>query len=205
FIKDKKDLFLLLGASLTVWNFIILCLTDTRYGSDTFEYRYHLIGLIPMFCLMTKLLLDGLEKLKKQQQITIAVLGMAVLVYLNIAGIQSFKNIDEHSELKEIISYCQELDVDTVFFLDDNQRAENCRVLDQSQTVNYLVVHGDGKSFVRDYYQKYNGLPIAAEDNYAVVVDYSFFPWEDTVDFNGFVNLEKIKSFGGTGVYVKAE
>lgn len=205
FIKDKKDLFLLLGASVTVWNFMILCITDTRYGADTFEYRYHLIGLIPMFCIMTKLLLDGLERLKKRQQITLAVFGLLVLVYLNITGIQSFKNVDEHAELKEIISYCKELDVDTVFFLDDNQRAENCRVLDQSETVNYLVVHGDGKSFVRDYYQKYNGLPIAAEDNYAVVVDYSFFPWEENVDFNGFVNLKRINSFEGTGVYVKAE
>lgn len=202
FKKDKTDVFFLLAVSVPAFNFFILCITNTRYGSLTFEYRYHLIGLVPVFCIFSRILLDWLKKQKKWQKNWICGSIFLVFLYLNFVSFLPLKGVEDvHAELKQVIEYCKGLGVDTVYYLDDNQSAENSRVLDDE--LLYLRLHGNGTSLVRDYYLKYDGNPIWEDENYVVVVNYWEFPWEETVDFNGFVMLERLCSIGGRGIYTK--
>ncbi|MBO4514505.1 MAG: hypothetical protein J5721_02395 [Lachnospiraceae bacterium] len=200
--KEEKDLFALLALAVAIWNFFVLCITNTRYGSDTSEYRYHLIGLIPVFCIFSRTILDSAKRLRNWQRLTIAALGLLVLTYLSVTGIQLFPKHDTNAELKEVISYCKEEGFDTVFFLYDRPRAENARVLDQSQMINYLELTADGTSCVRNYYAEYNGRSIMEEENYAIVIEDDAFEWGDVVDYNGIVLLKKVAKVADSRIYV---
>lgn len=50
------------------WNYFVLNVTKTRAGAQTSEYRYHLIGMIPLMCVTGAMFVAWLKSLRTEQQ-----------------------------------------------------------------------------------------------------------------------------------------
>ena len=57
-LRKKADLRLVLLLSVFIWNMFVLLATKTQAGSPTYEYRYHIIGMLPLICASVIILLS---------------------------------------------------------------------------------------------------------------------------------------------------
>lgn len=57
-LRGKGNLRSAMFSAMFVWNLFILLVCDTRYGASTSEYRYHLMGMVPVMCLAAEKFVD---------------------------------------------------------------------------------------------------------------------------------------------------
>lgn len=153
-VRKKGSLRNLLLISIFIWNIFVLVISYTRYGSPTSEYRYHLIGMLPLMCVTGSLLLNSIQKLQKKQQTFLY--GAGILAILFLCAV-SYKDLytrgEQNADLKELCAYVKDLDVDCVYLFDNSSDAEICRAIDDSKQYIYLL--GGGHTWTYDYYNSY--------------------------------------------------
>lgn len=171
-VKKQRDLRLILLLSIFLCNFFILNVTDTRYGFS-FEYRYHLIGMLPLICVTVIIILNELFKLRSQQQRVLFLGGVLALIALAGASFREL-NIrgERNAELKELVQYCENLEVDIVYMLQDGDSAEIGRALDGTHL--YLELGFDGLTRAYNFYSCYQDAAMDTESAVVVVNDSSF-------------------------------
>lgn len=170
-LKKKGDLRSSLLVSLIVWNLFILFHSRTAYGSATYEYRYHLITVIPLMLLTTLVLLDGFMKASKAQKYVFGCVGAVALLMLNAVSFhQVISAPDQNESYKQLVSYCDNLNVDYVYLYGDSEGSEITRIL-SGNNKHYLMATDGGASVVYGYYAEYHAMPIVKENAIMVVND----------------------------------
>lgn len=199
--QGKASMETALLLSVFCWNLFILFVSKTRYGSPTYEYRYHIIGLLPLLCLTAvacgNLLLqeNGIPRLLKAAAL------FSVLVFLNATSFRNAWNSEAGNEdLQQICDFANEQNSENVYFLNDSTPSEICRLLDY-QGINYLTVNqGTGVVFSYDYYMKYAQCDMEIEDSLIVAHVDLAGDWQDIVDLFGY-NYARIATIGEYYIY----
>ena len=171
----QADMLPVLFVFIFIWNTFILCICRTQYGSRTFEYRYHLMGIIPLMCVASLLVVDGY---KKADQVRKRMIGGGVILVLVLLNGLSWREVlyshKDVSGLQSVCEYAAENDLETVYFLtliEDAKESEICRLLDMDSNRMYVSVRSqDGVAFVWDYYEIYTGMEVKQDD--AAMVTY---------------------------------
>ncbi len=201
-MKKRGDFRLLLLLALPVWNYFVLNITYTRAGSPTYEYRYHLIGMIPLMCVASVMMWKNLEKCNTGQKWILSLFLFSLLLMVNIAAYGNlFTREEQNSELKELTSYCSTLDTEIVYLYDGTNDSDICRALDDS--VPYICLLDNGITWTYDYYQKYVNAPMQTK-NMIIVIDSSRTLWEDNHVFNG-IEIECFNTIGKRKLYREKE
>lgn len=81
-LKKNVRIQLVLFVAIFLWNTMILCVCKIQYGSLTFEYCYHLIGVVPLLLAVRMLNGDWYRKAAGRRRGFICVM-ICVLVVLN--------------------------------------------------------------------------------------------------------------------------
>lgn len=197
-IKEAKEI--QVGLLLIfIWNTFILCVCNTIYGFVTFEYRYHLIGMIPVLCLSSKVFLDWIKGLRPSLQKAIGVSG---ILFITVLMITSYKAIltkeDPNVECREICNYAEEQGIDYVYFLYESQAPEICRLIDHENAL-YFQLMNEGNIYVFDYYEKYDQHPMIAE-NFIVICDNDIHDFGDNMEIFGY-KFGRSRIIGTKSVY----
>lgn len=152
--KEKHSLFWMF-ISVTVVNLGVLIVTDTRYGSDFFEARYHIL-----WCTMMLLCVGmGLEVLQDKWLNYLMFWGaLLVVVFINVGGIAQAYTIDRYKSTieriqKEIDSYQPQ----ALYIYDGIPEAAYIRLYYPQQpcvsvTVQGNIINYQTDNFYRDYY-----------------------------------------------------
>lgn len=173
-VKKKFDLRILLLMSIFLWNLFALLATNTRAGSETYEYRYHLIGMIPLMFVAVQILLDAWFRLTIFQKNFFAAAGLCFITAISaLSFAEALDPTDEHAELKALCSYCDDYDYNYVYLYDAVGDSELCRLFTES-SAEYLSVTTSGVTWIYDYYEKYINKPICPENSILVVNETSY-------------------------------
>ena len=161
--------------ALFLWNYFVLSVCQTKYGVGTFEYRYHLMGMIPLICMGV---INLIEWYQKENIVWQKGIMRAILLMLLLLHVTSYKEVYEHRTYmalrKNIFEWCTAEEYDKVYFYNNSTEAEMLRLLDyKNENVTYLTVNDDGKTVVYDYYDKYNNVPIETDNCVILVADTS--------------------------------
>lgn len=70
-------------------NLIVLIFANVNYASKTFEYRYHLISMVPMI-LLTAIAASDLWQKRKLLEQTIVVAAIAILLWVNVYDYKNY-------------------------------------------------------------------------------------------------------------------
>ena len=171
--KKKFDLRTLLLVSVFIWNMFVLLSTNTRAGSATYEYRYHLIGMLPLIFVAVQILVDTWLSLKPFHKNFVAAITVCFVVSINVLSFPTALDpTDEQAELKLLCSYCDEFDWDYVYLYDASNDADMCRLFAESDT-EYICVTPQGVTWAYDYYEKYVSGTFSPE-NAIFVLDSSY-------------------------------
>lgn len=179
-LNKKGDVLSGMLAAVFVWNLLILLLCDTRYGSATYEYRYHLMGMIPAMCLAAGWFAEGC--LEQGGFFGRALSWGSALLFLFLAA-TSVKGFLEYKtpmldQLESICEYADNRNVEEVYVFYDSQTPELMRLIDYEGPVYLLLRNFDGGLMAYDYYEKYvNGT--GRLDGAVVVVRNDSGAWEE--------------------------
>lgn len=195
-VVEEEEMVLLL---LFVWNTFILCICDIRYGAPTFEYRYHLIGLIPVLCLSAKTAIDWINKHHKNIQIFISSLGICLITILMFTSYRSIISLeDQNVAHRDICAYAEEKGIDYVYFLYESGAPEICRLIDHNNAL-YFQLMGEGITYVYDYYAVYNRAPMSHE-NFIIICDNDIHDFGDNMEIFGY-KFGRSRIIGTKSVY----
>ena len=176
-IRKKADLCLLMLNAIFIWNYLILNIVNTRAGSATTEYRYHLIGAIPLMCIACIIVTDGLLQLKNIQQKILFWCGTAVILFLcstAYANVFTYGEKNwEQKELMELTEYCSTLDdVYHVYLYYGSYDSDICRILDMEK--QYLYTDETSTTQVYNYYDCYTDGAVQPLNSIVVVNNREF-------------------------------
>ncbi len=197
-LHNKAELWEKLLLSCFVWNTFVLCVCHMVNSEGVCHYRYHLIGVLPLLCLMTNYLVNAYKTSVKRMRIVWAVLGFS------IAGINVFSANRtvflwrwEYTDLEMLCEYARTEKIEIVYIYGHEDFAEDCRLLDYKNTETvYMPVDDSGHTWVKDYYEEWDGRQITFE-NTVLVIDEAT---EDTIEMFGHT-YQRIAQLGYLGVY----
>lgn len=197
-MMKKENLRTLLLLSVFVWNVLVLIISFPRGGSATYEYRYHLIGMIPLMCVTVILLIDSIKKLRLEQRNCLYAAGFLAILFLCAVSYKKlyFKE-DLHGDLKELCSYTKGLDAEHIYMYGRFGDAEICRVIDE--TSSYICLLDDGTTWEDNYYSYYKFAPMQTS-NVVVVVNENEYQFGDSFEIAGHV-LTRFASIGNRSLY----
>ena len=122
------------------WNLAVLLLTDTRYGDPYFEYRYHLMGAVPLLVLAAFAAPTLVRQPVRLHRAGVAAgtLGLAALVLAVDTGAvgsiwKADGTIGKNGAEREICGLVNTLDVQDVIVADGSGTAEICGALDPTR------------------------------------------------------------------------
>lgn len=205
-IKGKLDFISQILISIFIWNCFVLSLTKATNYLGTSEYRYHLIGVIPLLIVFARMLYDDLPRVL-DRRVAVAFITV-MLAYLNISSFGIFYTAkNPNTDLEDLCSYLETVDSDNIYFLNDIYKAEICQLIDETDS-EYLNVDFDGNVVVRDYYDFYNHQQIDT-NNTVLIVNTDI--WEIVEDNGAWIigenrfeyggEFEKINNFGFFDIY----
>ena len=180
------------------WNTFILCICHTVNSRGECHYRYHLIGVLPLLCLMTMYLVDYCKKCAMRLRVVWIVLGLTVLGIIAFsANHKVFCWRWEYTDLEMLCAYVRQEKIEMVYIYGHEDFAEDCRLLDYKNTETvYMPVNDSGYTWVVDYYEEWDGRYIEF-DHAVLVIDEAT---EDTVEMFGHT-YHRIAQLGYLGVY----
>lgn len=201
-IRKKSDLRILLLLSVFAWNLFVLSVSYTKAGSLNFEYRYHLIGIIPLMCVMGIFLIESIQKLQMKQQYFIYTAGLLGILFICAGSyISLYSRPDQTAELKELCAYTKELDVEHIYFLESTGDVAICRLLDEDSS--YIYLRDSGVTWALDYYACYIDAPMQT-NNVIVVVNPEQYECGDTFEIAGHC-LTRLATIANRSLYYFAE
>lgn len=154
---------------------LFLC-NDMQRSNGLFEFRYHLIGAIPLMILTGEKLIDYYKVSNIKMKYFLVVLYSVILFGILFDSYREILTRDSSRyEFRNICGYAQEYGVSKVYF-DDYEGAEICRLFDDNTEYYYFITNEDtAYTFVFDYYENYKNQSVDLEN--ALLVLYA--PSED--------------------------
>lgn len=185
-LKKKTEVIPTCFLVIFIWNTFILCISKTTYGAPTFEYRYHLIGIIPLICLFVCTILEWYKSYADHTKYRVGgkILIAVIILTLSFTSYKHVINTQiDNSDLQEICEYAKELNVDYAYFLYESSAPEICRLLDHEEVI-YLQGMSDQLSRAIDYYEKYSYGPMQL-DNALIICDNNIYDYGDIMEMYG--------------------
>lgn len=197
-LSNKAALIEKLLLACFLWNTFIVCICHTVNSRGECHYRYHLIGVLPLLCLMTIYLVSYCKKCVMRLRVVWIVLGLAVLGIIAFsANHKVFIWRWEYTDLEMLCAYVRQEKIETVYIYGHEDFAEDCRLLDYKNTETvYMPVNDSGYTWVVDYYEEWDGRYIEFEHAVLVIDEAT----EDTVELFGHT-YHRIAQLGYLGVY----
>ena len=205
FIKRKTDIGESMLLTVFIWNTFVISICETRYGA-TSEYRYHLMGMIPLVCVAVIEFSRWYESSQERREK--AVMECCCTILILVMGVTAYRKVlmndTQTGKYREICDYAARQEVDTVYFLRDTGAANICRLLDyKNGDIVYVVADHTGESeytvYVHDYYAKYNSQQVKLE-NAMLVMDHDRFG--DTEDLELFDHTyHRIQTIDNYSIY----
>lgn len=196
--KKKSNLLKSLLTAVFFWNWLILILTLTQAGSATFEYRYHLIGMIPLMILSVTNLIDLVKGCKVPNN----VMAYISYVLLTVAILFCYKETlfwgEQNPNIHQIVDYFKDSDYDRIYIYIETNESDKLRLFGNPR--HYIDIMDDGKTWAYDFYKYYKDGEIFPEGS-ALIIRTDFYPFKDTDVFHGY-NIEKIDQVGCYTVYL---
>lgn len=138
-------------AAIFWWNLGVLLLTDTRYGDPYFEYRYHLMGAVPLLVLAAVAAPTLVRQPVRLRRAGVAAgtLGMAALVLAVDAGAvgsiwKEDGSFGVNAKERELCGIINTMDVEDVLIAGESSIAEVCGALDPTRRYMMLMDMGEG-------------------------------------------------------------
>lgn len=142
-ICKKKEINTARGllAMLPLFNFLILLVADSRYSTNThIEYRYYLIGAIPLVLLLGIQMDEWAGKFNRFQK---NIFLLLVNIFIIILMIGNNKNVmerwDRTAYAVELCDYFNTLDIESVFFVNDPDTAHICKGIDENHKYGAFI------------------------------------------------------------------
>lgn len=163
--------------TLFLVNLLILVFCDTRYNvaNTTMEYRYYMIGIIPLMLLLAIQLSDWDEqwnRLSRTVVYTLAIIALAIVTKESIRNTVDL--LGEHEYVHEVVDYLSTLDATSVTYVLDEETAKCSRLIDQADggtERNYAFFDPDsGKVSTFDYYEDVFDRTYYGDNNLIVVI-----------------------------------
>lgn len=165
---------------LPLFNFLVLLIADSRYSANThIEYRYYLIGAVPLLLLLGIQLDEWEEKWNGfQKNILLLLSGAALALLMAGNNVEVIRRWDRTSYAVELCNYFNTLDVESVFFVNDPDTAHICKGIDANHKFGTFL--SDTQSLelsICSYYESeygsfYGGKNALAVFIYTVPEDY---------------------------------
>ena len=121
-------------AFMFVWTFMVMFLADMRYSGNNYtEYRYFIIGIVPLMILFG-IQLQCLDKLfndfqRKMAYVTLF-LACVILIYGNHKNVK--EEWDRSTYAVEVTEYVESLNVESLIFVNDRDSAMICKGIDSN-------------------------------------------------------------------------
>ncbi|MCH5344091.1 MAG: hypothetical protein J1E64_08630 [Acetatifactor sp.] len=168
-VKKRGDLRLILLLSVFVWNYFILNVSYSKAGASTYDYRYHLIGVIPLMCVAAVVMVQWFRGLSNIQQKWLFLCGFAAFFMFQVLVFREVFILGEQNKsLKDLVAYVDDMNLETVYTYYSGGEAEICRLL--GGDCLYLDIDAEGLTMAHDYYSRYEYAPIWTEN--AIVAVY---------------------------------
>jgi hypothetical protein len=154
--NDEKTLAGGMVSTILIINALVLILTDTTYGSDSYEYRYHLIPVVAGFLIIAAGLEFFIEFLKlhgKDLMKNVILSVIAVIWFLsNIVFVYYFTNTNTYDFSKELSGAARTQTDDSILYFvceDTNllEVARIARLLPENKEVKVVDCYGIGDYF----------------------------------------------------------
>lgn len=185
---------------LFFWDLFIMLFVKTQAGSSTSEYRYHLMGIIPLLAGESVYLLNRIyeDDNPKRQSATLAIIIAFIVIIGGLSYYHVFSSEDSSKDLKEIAEYFSQEDLDVVYLYEGSNDSDVLKVLDQSKP--YICLLDSGQTFAFGYYDRYC-LGGVEKDNSVVLINNAEYSFEDTFMILD-MTLEKVGEIAGRSIYV---
>ncbi|MCR5649998.1 MAG: hypothetical protein K6F86_02315 [Lachnospiraceae bacterium] len=136
-----------------LWNIVILGMTDCSNSTWGFPERYLFPGFIPLL-LSLPVMLTYMEKIERQLLRGCAYFVVSALVFLTAVScdISTVVNIEQNLKdvqgIKEVLAYAKTNQINTVFFVNDDNAALISRSLEPSLHVAPVDKRNDGSIYI---------------------------------------------------------
>lgn len=168
-------------AFIFLFNFLVLVVSDCRYGTNThIEYRYYLIGIVPLIPLLGIQIAEWKNKWNDFQYKIVY-----ICIFFALSGVllgnnrNIMKSWDRTTYAVELCEYFNELDIDSVFFVNDPDTSVICKGIDPnhkygaylSETQSlYLGFCSYNQSVDGSFYGEKNVIAVLADSNLADLI-----------------------------------
>lgn len=143
-----------------LWIFMVMFLVDMRFpGNNYTEYRYFIIGVVPLIILLG-FQLNTLINIFNNFQKVIAYIGLFIVLLIIVTGNNKnvLENWDRSTYAVELTEYVDTLGVDSVIFVLDVDSAVMCKGIDNSRKYGaYLPETGGLYLGICSYYESGSG------------------------------------------------
>lgn len=208
-IHKKASKFEILSVGLILWNFFVNTVFMTCYATGTFEYRYHLMIVIPAMALLCRHIEEFTSKFDLLQQKKIVTAALICMIF-SVCTYQYGKFIlaeDINKDAEEIADYCESLDCDHVYVYFSQELSELTRFFSGGK--DYTRMLANGRTYIRDYYLAYHDRPIDPTDRSLFVFSLEdgapFGLGPDTVGTFDKYELKPLKQIGDYVVFTVNE
>lgn len=151
----KNDYLPCMFVFVALVNLAVMILCVTRYGAVIYEYRYHIIWGA-LLLIVAAASFDSIVHARLKNMVFLGVLFMAIMI--NVGGFNGiFQKTTATDFEREIISFADENNLDTIYLYDMSSQAATIRVLDIDKSC-MSVVYVDGKVYPKtdNFYEDYS-------------------------------------------------
>jgi hypothetical protein len=168
-----------IAVSIICVNMIILVLGDMRGGNTYVPYRYLFIGVPLLLVALGVALNKYLSDLSNMQGIIMMLFIGGVSIFMLLGNIKTTRDSMMNREYAvEMTDYFKQLDVDSVFIVNDMDTALLCKGIDNSK--KYAAYNSEDNSIMLNYnyyydeksFDYYGDKNIIAIPNYNVLTDF---------------------------------
>lgn len=201
-IRKKASKFEALAVGLIVWNFFVNVVFMTCYSSATFEYRYHIIIVIPAMAILCRHIYALINTLKLPQQKTIVMTALICMLFA--VGVYHYgkfiKEEDPNTTAEEISEYCESLGCDQVYVYFSQELSELVRYFSGGR--DYTRMLANGHTYIRDYYLDCHDRPIEPTEKSMFVFAVKDLPdFEISTETGGSFDKYELKPLKQIGDY----
>lgn len=190
---------------LFLFNFLLLLVADSRYpGNMHTEYRYFLIGAVPLVLLFGIQLSEWGKKWNFFQQISLNICVFFALLLVMAGNNKGIVDAwDRTTYAVEVCDYFNTLDIESAFFVNDPDTAKICKGIDQNH--KYGAYMSDSQTLdlsICSYKQSTSGAFYGSKNVLAVI---NWYQLEEVIPEDIAVHYEKIGTVRWYDIYYSDE
>ena len=185
-------------AFMFVWTFLVMFIADMRYpGNSHTEYRYFIIGIVPLI-LLFGMQLNCLNKLFNEFQKRMAYIVLfgasVILAYGNHKNV--VEEWDRSTYAVEVTEYVESLGVESLIFVNDRDSAMMCKGIDNSHKYGaYLSGSNSMYLGICSYYASGQGSFYGNRHALAVIEGNDIYQCMPPEIADSYVKVDKFKWF----------